>query len=220
LATVPYGLSSVVAIAASSEANAALKSDGTVVGWGSNQYGFLDTLTSQRGVAALAFSPADWVVLQGRPVVRADSTRLISALGEAASLTGSADGVGPLHFQWQCNGVDILGATNATLSLPALTSTNLGFYRFLVSNAAGTSTSDFIEVVLRRSLSPLSRPTAGQPFRFRFATDGHPVYRVEVSTNLTSWQPLGLLTNTSTEVEFEDPTAGSGARRYFRVVTP
>lgn len=220
LATVPFGLSNVVAIAASSEANAALKSDGTVVGWGSNPNGFLDTLASQRGVASLAFSRGDWVVLQGRPVARTDATRLISALGEAASLTGSADGVGPFRFQWQFNGVDILGATNATLFLPALTSTSLGFYRFLVANAAGTSTSESIEVVLRRSLSALSRPAAGQPFRFRFATDGHPVYQVDVSTNLTSWQPLGLLSNTNAEVEFEDTTAGSGARRYFRVVTP
>jgi alpha-tubulin suppressor-like RCC1 family protein len=46
-----------------------------------------------------------------------------------------------LAYQWQFNGGDIAGATASGLSLSAITTNDLGLYRVIVSNAAGTATS-------------------------------------------------------------------------------
>ena len=49
---------------------------------------------------------------------------------------------GGLSFQWQKNGVDISGATSATLSLTDLQLTDAGNYRCVVTNSAGNVTSN------------------------------------------------------------------------------
>lgn len=53
----------------------------------------------------------------------------------------SASGVG-LTYQWQFNSTDITGATGASYTIPAVTMANAGAYRVIVSNAAGTVTSN------------------------------------------------------------------------------
>jgi alpha-tubulin suppressor-like RCC1 family protein len=50
-----------------------------------------------------------------------------------------ANGSWPLRFQWQFNGQNIPGATNATFVIGSVMSTNAGSYTVLVSNAFGTA---------------------------------------------------------------------------------
>ncbi|MCC6233925.1 MAG: immunoglobulin domain-containing protein, partial [Verrucomicrobiales bacterium] len=57
-------------------------------------------------------------------------------------LTVGANGSGPLSYQWRRNGVAIPGATGVSLNLPRLTEVDFGTYDVVVSNAAGSSTSD------------------------------------------------------------------------------
>ena len=58
----------------------------------------------------------------------------------SVTLSVSASG-GDLSYQWQLNGTNIAGATGSTLTIPNVTSTNIGVYSVIVSNPAGSSVS-------------------------------------------------------------------------------
>jgi len=42
----------------------------------------------------------------------------------------------------------------------------------------------------------------------------------EASTNLVDWSWLGVRTNLTGSVQFNDPTATNFSRRFYRVTTP
>lgn len=60
----------------------------------------------------------------------------------AALFAVSVNGSGPFTFQWRRNGQPIPGATSSTLSLARVLAGDLGEYDVVVSNAAGSSTSE------------------------------------------------------------------------------
>ncbi|WP_428232754.1 PQQ-dependent sugar dehydrogenase [Flavobacterium sp.] len=57
------------------------------------------------------------------------------------TFTVSASGVG-LSYQWQFNNTDIPGATTVNYTIPNLSVANAGSYRVIVSNTAGSATSN------------------------------------------------------------------------------
>ncbi|HVU36634.1 MAG TPA: immunoglobulin domain-containing protein [Opitutaceae bacterium] len=61
--------------------------------------------------------------------------------GAPAVLTVAATGTPPVTFQWQKNGMNIAGATQATFTLPVATPTDAGTYAVIVTNAAGSVTT-------------------------------------------------------------------------------
>ena len=61
--------------------------------------------------------------------------------GGNVSFSVVATGTAPLSYQWRLNGVNIAGATSATLTLSAVTSANTGSYTVLVRNSAGSAAS-------------------------------------------------------------------------------
>ena len=63
-----------------------------------------------------------------------------------------AQGTPPFSYQWQFYGTNISDATNATLTLNAITWTNDGVYSVVVSNAYGTVTSSNATLTMLRSL--------------------------------------------------------------------
>ena len=81
------------------------------------------------------------VSVVGQPfiVVPLHPTRV--AQGATARLSVAAVGSGPLNYLWEKNGVPIPGATNATLAIPNVRTTDIGSYRVRVSNAEGNATS-------------------------------------------------------------------------------
>src|SRR5204863_353406 len=55
----------------------------------------------------------------------------------------TANGTAPLSYQWQKNGANINGATSASYTTPATTTSDSGStYRVVVSNSAGAATSN------------------------------------------------------------------------------
>jgi Ig-like domain-containing protein len=54
----------------------------------------------------------------------------------------SADGTAPFTYQWQKNGADISGATQATFTLNAVSLNDVGQYTLKVINSAGNSVSN------------------------------------------------------------------------------
>lgn len=99
------------------------------------------------------------------------------AAGSSVTFSVLASGLGPLAYQWQFNGADIIGATGSTYSIVSATTNKGGAYRVRVTNAFGPATSP--EAVLTVVLPPtfLSPPAAltravGETARFTVVTGG------------------------------------------------
>jgi plastocyanin len=69
--------------------------------------------------------------------------------GGSVTFAVSVTGTPPLLYQWDYNGEDIAGATNATLTLSNVTLDNEGSYRVTISGAGGTVVSRKAELTVR-----------------------------------------------------------------------
>jgi uncharacterized protein (TIGR02145 family) len=77
------------------------------------------------------------------PGITAHPTGITVFKGLTATFSVTATGSEPLMYQWQCIGTDISGATSSSYTTPATTSSNNGdIYRCVVSNSAGSATSN------------------------------------------------------------------------------
>jgi len=74
------------------------------------------------------------------PAISLQPTNITVSPNGSVTLNVSATG-GDLSYQWQLNGNNIAGATGATYQIPNVTSTNIGVYTVIVSNLAGSTTS-------------------------------------------------------------------------------
>jgi uncharacterized delta-60 repeat protein len=151
-ADVPEGLSNVVAIAGGAFHSLALRSDGTVVAWGIDpnspvpwpfyrrKVTVVPALTNVIAIDAgyehsLALRGDGSVALTVHPVSRPAYT------GMAVTLNAMAVGAAPLIYQWQFNGTNLPGATNASLTLANVQLSDTGGYGVVVSNALGATVS-------------------------------------------------------------------------------
>ena len=74
--------------------------------------------------------------------------------GQSATFTVTATGSN-LMYQWQKDGVDIVGATSATYTIEVITESDTGMYRCVVSNAAGPVTSTAASLTVCKCVSAL-----------------------------------------------------------------
>lgn len=75
------------------------------------------------------------------PNITSNPQGLTNTLGTTASFSVSVTGDPPLTYQWQEDGVDIVGATNSTYTIPSLEAADAGNYDVIVSNLYGASVS-------------------------------------------------------------------------------
>ena len=103
--------------------------------------------------------PAPGITVQ--PVAR----RIVR--GQTTSLTVTATGEG-LSYQWRRGSLPVQGATSRTLSFPNAQGTDSGDYSVVVSNGAGSVTSEVVRltVVVPPIMTMTSLPAAivGQPY--------------------------------------------------------
>jgi len=77
------------------------------------------------------------------PTITTQPANQTVTVGQTATFTVVATGTTPLGYQWQKNGTAIRGATSASYTTPATTSTDNGAqFRVVVSNVAGNVTSN------------------------------------------------------------------------------
>ena len=148
----------------------------------------------------------------------------MATIGQSALLNAGALMGGLASYQWQLNGKDLAGATNAALAIPFVNWTNAGTYRVVVSNAFGSVTGPAMILTVMRT--PLWFDTApggivvsndGTHLRVLGASGVGPVILLATS-DLSAWEPI--LTNPPAigAVEFIDTEAGSRAVRLYRAV--
>jgi hypothetical protein len=214
-ATPPPGLNGVVAVRAGSSVSFALKADGSVVGWGgdlglrgltgildvqvggsyaialgTNGQVFAATGSVPEGmtdIMAISAGSVHHLVLTARPIILSFSPPVAANIGDTVTFSVNAT-AGPLTYQWQRNGANVPGATNASITITNVQATNAGVYRILVRNPHGSVLSPpaaltFPPPIITQQPASLTRyrgdtatlnVTANglQPFSYQWRKDG------------------------------------------------
>jgi len=136
--------------------------------------------------------------------------------GQTASFTVVATGTAPLSYQWQKSGVNIAGATAASYTTPATTTSDNGAtFRVVVSNTAGTVTSGAAALTVNAAavaptitMQPASQAvTAGQTASFTVVATGTAPLNYQ-------WQKSGVNIAGATAASYTTPattTSDNGA---------
>lgn len=246
------GLTNVIAIAAAANYNFALKSDGTAVGWGGANTTFsgavrIDT-GSYSGSSYFSVIRADGGVVGGyvsgvsnATAIAAGGNHNLVLIGDGApclywppaSLPAAhpgdnvstrvlASGSGPVIYQWQLNGVNVVGATNATLTLTNIPITSAGSYQCVISNSQGVVVSPPVILSITRwpllfSLANGDTEMTADGFKLRVTgLAGAGPLVVQASTNLLDWQPVFTNQPSVGSVEFVDSNATNRPASYYR----
>lgn len=145
---VPTGLSNFVAIAAGGEFNAsqsfsmALRQDNTVVMWGDGLA--VTPLTGMSNVIAIAGGTDHGLAVRSgprTPVITLQPADQFQIAGGNVTFNSRGTGLYDVEYQWKTNGVNLVGATNAALTLTNVQAAQVGSYTVTVSNEVGTITS-------------------------------------------------------------------------------
>jgi hypothetical protein len=72
------------------------------------------------------------------PLILTQPTDQFVPPGATAQFTAAGIGLAGVHYQWQFNGVNLSGETNALLTLSNVSSNEVGNYRALISTGAGS----------------------------------------------------------------------------------
>lgn len=125
------------------------------------------------------------VVVTQAPAAPAFTTQpanLTLAAGSTANFTVVTSGAPEPTYQWTLNGINISGATAATLTIPDVSSANAGSYACVATNSAGSATSTTATLtVLSLTLpsfttQPVAQTvTTGSSVVFKAAATGSPV---------------------------------------------
>ncbi|MEP6663162.1 MAG: hypothetical protein ABJC04_05795, partial [Verrucomicrobiota bacterium] len=224
LNNIPSGLEDVVTIAAGSSHCLALQRNGTVVAWGSNTSGQTNVPFGLTNVVAVAGGNTHSLALlnDGSPyIARQPWTQTISS-GMTVDFETVAMGIPPFHYQWQINGTNMVGATDALLSLTNTPLTAAGNYRCVVSNSFGTTASAVASLTVLRSTPQFVPEFSGLDGESNFnlyltGLSGHGNIIISTSTNLTDWLPI--LTNPPVigSLLITNLPANNSAQRFYRM---
>src|SRR5437899_6493880 len=89
------------------------------------------------------------------PSITTQPTNRTVTAGQTATLSVSATGTAPLSYQWQKNGMAISGATSNVYTTPPATSSDNGAqFTVVISNTAGSLTSDAATLTVNPPAAP------------------------------------------------------------------
>ncbi|WP_158277509.1 pectinesterase family protein [Opitutus sp. ER46] len=91
--------------------------------------------------AGSATSRAATLTVNTKPVITTDPASVTTTLGQSVTFTVAASGSPAPTIQWQKNGVNLPGATAATLTIDNVSLANTGVYTARVANSVGAVTS-------------------------------------------------------------------------------
>ena len=155
------------------------------------------------------------------PTITTQPANQTVTAGQTATFTVVAAGTAPLSYQWQKNGVNITGATSASYTTPATTTSDSGStFAVVVSNTAGTVTS--ATATLTVNAAPVAPTITTQPAN-QTVTAGQTATFTVVAAGTAplsyQWQKNGVNITGATSASYTTPattTSDSGAT--FRAV--
>jgi trimeric autotransporter adhesin len=148
------------------------------------------------------------------PTITTAPTAVSGCAGTAANLTVVASGTS-LTYQWRKGGVNIVGATSATLNFAALTASDAGSYEVVVANGCGTVTSVAVTITVQTAPSITTQPTnqtacTGSSVNFSVVANG---------ANLTyQWRKAGVNIAGATSVTYTIASVVAGDAGNYDVV--
>ncbi|MBI5801450.1 MAG: immunoglobulin domain-containing protein [Verrucomicrobia bacterium] len=152
------------------------------------------------------------------PVINTQPLGQATPVGANVLISVGATGAAPLTYQWFYAGIPIPGAVSATLTLTNTQPANSGTYHAQISD--GTITVNTSNILVRVftpfTLAP-PRFTNNSSFSFSLGGDSGQYYRLEFSTNLTSWLPLATNLAIAGEAAFSDTSISNQPGRFYRV---
>ena len=167
----PAGLTNIVVISAGNNqwenSGMAVRSDGTLLTWGDNNYGDKTPPAALSNLVSIAASAPAFhglaLVNNGSPVILQSPVGLTAYTGRSVTLQATAVGAAPLSYQWLLNGVNVPGATNPSLVIPNIQFANAGSYQLFVSNSINTALSlpAPVNVSSNNTLAFLTQTTTG-----------------------------------------------------------
>jgi hypothetical protein len=122
-------------------------------------------------------------------VITAQPVSVVAGYADTAAFTVTAAGVPPLVYQWYQNGSPLAGATNSTLTLTPLVSSNAGNYFVVVSSGVDSATSAPVTLTLGGPLGVLTPVYDGT----NAAASGY-AYAGDSDINGTAFICSGLMT--------------------------
>jgi uncharacterized delta-60 repeat protein len=142
-------------------------------------------------------------------------------LGGDATFSASVAGTPPIAVEWRCNGTNVPGATNLTLTLTnvQMVWANASF-QLVASNSLGAAASSNAVLTVRLPTPPTVVPGSlvwsNEQFGVTWQGDIGLVVEIQASTNLVDWSPLLSLTNLLGTVPFTD-NATNFPHRFYRL---
>lgn len=95
----------------------------------------------------------------GTPFIAMQPTSIISSVNSNVSFSVAAGGPAPLVYQWRKDGVNLIGATEATLSLMSVQTNQAGNYTVVITNVGGSITSSVATLTVNRLSQSITFPT-------------------------------------------------------------
>ncbi|HWD17897.1 MAG TPA: immunoglobulin domain-containing protein [Verrucomicrobiae bacterium] len=166
---------------------------------------------------AITSAVASLTVLLPPQVATPPQTLSLTA-GNDTVLSPNVEGTAPFSYQWLFNNAPISNATNATLTLPHITTAAIGNYSLILTNVAGAITSSIASInvtVPAFSLAADIPPVINSAgFAFQFNAPVGSSYVIYASTDLTTWTPIYTNTTTTGNILFSDAATNFHARLY------
>ena len=151
------------------------------------------------------------------PIITTQPVSRSVALSNNVALNVVAAGVPAPVYQWQRGGVNIGGASSATLTLTNFQKSDEGSYRVVVTNLLGSAISSnavlFANSPTRFGSFGL---TGGGGFQFQLIGISGSNYVFQASSNLVDWLPLLTNSDPNGLLFFTDLNASNFIRRFYR----
>jgi predicted secreted protein len=153
--------------------------------------------------------------------------------GQSVTFAVTPAGTPPFTYQWQFDGGNISGATNATYTIAKTASTSAGNYTVIVSNALGNVTSSPAVLAILSDPAPAiaTQPanitvTAGQVATFTTAANGNPtpafLWQISLDAGV-SWANLtdgdGIAGSATAVLTVSDTTMAMSGQEFRAVAT-
>jgi hypothetical protein len=206
-----------VAIAAGDDHTLLLRNDGSAVAWGNTNFQQCTVPALGTSVAAIAIGSVHSLALIGQTF-----TSTVAA-GQTAFLTAGSFGKAMASYQWQCNGTNIIGATNAALVLDSVSWANSGTYQVTVSNALGVATGQLMNLTVKTPFgfdnSSVGYVSSNAAFNLRLlgASGVNPVV-IYASSNLLDWEAVFTNAPSAAPIDFTDTPPIGLPQRFYRAI--
>ncbi len=152
------------------------------------------------------------------PVIVQQPTNIAAPAGGKATFSCIATGKPAPRFQWQFNGTNLPGATNASLMLNHLRPEDAGEYRVVASNFVGVQLSQPATLQVTEPVRLEARGITNNILHLRVTGPPGPSvqYVLEVSTNFLAWLPVATNDAPNGLTLFTAPVNPGPAQRFYR----